>query len=85
MKAVAGFDLGDREYGNEQEAVAMVKRACEFHRKHGREALIGEVNRLGNGQFVDRDLYLMVISANANFLAHGNNPRVLGLGPKSKT
>ncbi|MBX3653551.1 MAG: cache domain-containing protein [Ramlibacter sp.] len=84
MKAVAGFNLGDREHGSEQEAVAMVKRACEFHRKQGRDQLIADVNKLGQGQFVDRDLYLMVIDANAVFLAHGNNPRVLGLGPKSK-
>ncbi|MBX3585946.1 MAG: cache domain-containing protein [Ramlibacter sp.] len=84
MKAVSGFNLGDREYGNEAEAIAMVKRACEFHRKHGRDKLVAEVNKLGQGEFVDRDLYLMVIDANAVFLAHGNNPRVLGLGPKSK-
>lgn len=43
------------------------------------------MNQLGKGSFVDRDLYLMVIGAdNAVFLGHGNNPRTLGLGPKSK-
>ncbi|MEP6823400.1 MAG: methyl-accepting chemotaxis protein [Ramlibacter sp.] len=84
LRAVAGFDLGSREYGNEDEAVGMVRRACEFHGKHGRAGLIEEVNKLGNGAFVDRDLYLMVIDPNAVFLAHGNNPRVLGMGPKSK-
>jgi methyl-accepting chemotaxis protein len=84
MKAVSGFDLGDREYGSAEEAVAMVKRACEFGRRHGREALIAEVNKLGKGQFVDRDLYVMVMDADAVYLAHGNNPRVLGLGPKSR-
>ncbi|MBI2769474.1 MAG: HAMP domain-containing protein [Burkholderiales bacterium] len=84
MRAVSGFKLGGREYGNEQEAVAMVRRAVEFHRAHGRNGLIAEVNKLGNGQFIDRDLYLMVVDGNAVFLAHGNNPRVLGLGPKSK-
>lgn len=84
MRCVAGFDLGDREYGNADEAVAMVRNACEFQRRHGTDALIAEVNKLGSGQFVDRDLYLMVIDRQARFLAHGNNPRVLGLGPKSK-
>ena len=83
MRAVAGFDLGDREHGNAEEAVAMVRRGCEFARAHGREALIAEVNRRGQGEFVDRDLYLMVIDTKAVFLAHGNNPRVLGMGPKS--
>jgi signal transduction histidine kinase len=81
---VAGFELGTREHGTAEEAVAMVKRACEFHRRHGREALIADVNKLGKGQFVDRDLYLMVIDGGAAFLAHGNNPRVLGMGPKSQ-
>jgi hypothetical protein len=84
LKAVSGFDLGDREHGNADEAMAMVKRGCEFARAHGGAALIAEVNKLGQGSFVDRDLYLMVIDHEAVFLAHGNNPRVLGMGPKSK-
>jgi methyl-accepting chemotaxis protein len=84
MKSVTGFNLGDREHGNAEEAVAMVKAGCEFLRVNGRDALVAEVNRLGEGRFVDRDLYLMVIDEGAVFLAHGNNPRVLGQGPKSK-
>ena len=83
MKTVAGFDLGDREYGNAEEAVALVKDACDFYRNHGREALIAEVNKLGKGHFIDRDLYLMVIGANdAVLVAHGSNPRLLNEGPK---
>ena len=83
MKTVAGFDLGDREYGNAEEAVALVKDACDFYRNHGREALIAEVNKLGKGHFIDRDLYLMVIGANdAVLVAHGSNPRLLNRGPE---
>jgi hypothetical protein len=84
MKSVAQFDLGDQEYGTAEEAVAMVKRGVEFGRRHGRDALIAEVNKLGKGQFVDRDLYLMIIDGDIRFVGHGNNPRVLGVGPKSK-
>jgi hypothetical protein len=84
MKAVSAFKLGDREYGNAEEAVAMARRAGEFCRRHGREALVAEVNKLGKGQFIDRDLYLMVIDTNAVIVAHGNNPRTLGMGPKSQ-
>jgi methyl-accepting chemotaxis protein len=84
MQAVAGFNLGDREHGNADEAMAMVKRAAEFARQHGREALVADINKLGKGQFVDRDLYLMVIDDDITFIAHGNNPRTLGQGPKSK-
>jgi methyl-accepting chemotaxis protein len=85
MKAVAGFDLGEREHGTAHEAVEMARRGGEFCREHGRDALIAEVNKLGKGRFIDRDLYLMVIDAeSANFLGHGNNPRTLGLGSKNK-
>jgi methyl-accepting chemotaxis protein len=85
LKTVAGFDLGSREYGSMDEAVAMVKAACEFHARHGRQALVAEINKLGKGRFVDRDLYLMAVDANdAVLLAHGNNSRVLGMGPESR-
>jgi methyl-accepting chemotaxis protein len=85
MKAVAGFNLGQREHGNAEEAVAMVKAGYEFYRNHGRDALIAEINKLGKGQFIDRDLYLMTIGVDdAVFYSHGNNPRVLGRGPQSK-
>jgi hypothetical protein len=85
MKTVAGFNLGHREHGNMEEAIAMVKTGYEFCRHNGRDALIAEINQLGKGRFIDRDLYLMAIGADdAVFYAHGNNPRVLGMGPQSK-
>ena len=85
MKGVALFQLGDREHGNAEEAVEMVRRGCEFHQAHGRAALIAEINKLGAGRFVDRDLYLMVVGIDDSvFLAHGNNPRTLGSGPQSR-
>jgi methyl-accepting chemotaxis protein len=85
MRGVAVFQLGDREHGNADEAVAMVRSGCEFAQAHGREALVAEVNRLAAGRFVDRDLYLMVLDAQDSvFLAHGNNPRTLGSGPQSR-
>lgn len=85
MKAVAGFNLGDREYGNAEEAAELVKRGAEYYKMHGKDALLAEINKLGKGQFVDRDLYLMAFGLNdAVFVAHGNNPRTLGAGPVSK-
>ncbi|MGV3494214.1 MAG: methyl-accepting chemotaxis protein [Ramlibacter sp.] len=85
MKSVAVFDLGEQEHGSADEAIAMVRRGVEYCRQHGREALIAEVNKLASGRFIDRDLYLMVIGANDSvFLAHGNNPRTLGMGPNSR-
>jgi methyl-accepting chemotaxis protein len=85
MKGVALFDLGGSEHGTADEARQLVRAGCDFHRTHGRAALIAEVNKLAQGRFVDRDLYLMVIGAdNSVFLAHGNNPRTLGSGPNSR-
>jgi methyl-accepting chemotaxis protein len=85
MKTVSGFNLGQREYGNMEEAVAMAKAGYEFYKSNGRDALNAEINKLGNGKFIDRDLYLMTIGVDdAVFYSHGNNPRVLGLGPQSK-
>jgi methyl-accepting chemotaxis protein len=85
MKGVAVFDLGAREHGNADEAVALVQAGCEFYRQQGRDALLGEVNRLAEGRFIDRDLYLLVIDLEScRFVAHGNNPRTLGQGPGSR-
>jgi hypothetical protein len=84
MKGVAAFELGAREHGTADEAVQLVRQGCAFAQAHGRDALIADVNRLGDGRFVDRDLYLMVIGEDSVFLGHGNNPRTLGLGPQSK-
>ncbi|MBC5782511.1 HAMP domain-containing protein [Ramlibacter sp. USB13] len=85
MKGVEGFDLGAREHGNADEAVAMVRQACAFARAQGVDALVRDVNKLGEGRFVDRDLYLMVLGVDDSvFQAHGNNPRTLGAGPQSK-
>jgi len=85
LKSVSGFNLGTREHGNADEAAELVKQAIAFFKAHGKAALVDEINKLGKGRFVDRDLYLMAIGANdAVFYAHGNNPRVLGNGPVSK-
>jgi ABC-type transporter Mla subunit MlaD len=86
LKSVAGFNLGTREYGNADEAMAMVKRGVGFVQTNGREALLTEVNKLGKGQFIDRDLYLLVVGLDdGRFKAHGNNPRVIGVsGLQSK-
>ena len=78
-QAVSGFNLGAREYGSAQEAVAMVQRGVEFMRSHGGKALIEEVNQLGKGQFIDRDLYLSIYCTDGSTPAHGANRRLWGL------
>ena len=73
--AVAGFRLGAREFGNADEAVALVRAGVEFARSHGRDALVAEVNKLGRGRFIDRDLYLSAYGADGSVAAHGANRR----------
>ena len=86
LHAVSGFNLGAREYGNEEEAQALVKAGVAFMKAHGRQALIDEINKLGKGRFVDRDLYLSVYNIETGVvIAHGSNPRVVGMdGMQSK-
>ena len=76
--AVAGFSLGAREFGNADDAAAMVRNAVAFCAAQGAEALIDEVNKLGRGRFIDRDLYISVYSGTGQVLAHGANPRLVG-------
>lgn len=86
LREVAVFRLGAQEHGSPEDARALVERAIEFGREHGKAALIGEINKLARGQFIDRDLYLMAISLDkALILASGMTSRVVGLGgPASK-
>jgi methyl-accepting chemotaxis protein len=82
MNVVSLFRLGDREHGSDQDALTLVASGCEYLRAHGRQALLDEVNRLDFGQFIHRDLYLMVLDENTVFVAHGNNPGRVGTGPE---
>jgi methyl-accepting chemotaxis protein len=86
LQSVAGFNLGSREYGNEEEAIELVKKGVAFMKAHGKEALVAEINKLSKGQFIDRDLYLSAYNVDTHkVIAHGSNPRVLGMdGTQSK-
>ena len=79
LQAVSAFNLGNREYGNEEEAIALVKAGVTFMQGQGKESLIADINNLSNGTFLNRDLYLSAYDTN-NFrvVAHGSNPRVVG-------
>lgn len=78
-QAVSIFDLGAREFGNAEEAAAMVQSAVEFMHEHGRDALIEEVNKMNKGQFIDRDLYISIYATNGKIAAHGANRRLWGI------
>lgn len=63
--------------GTAAEAIAMVDKAVAFIRKNGREKGFAEIDD-AKGQFVDRDLYVVVYDMNGKVLAHGSNARMIG-------
>ena len=78
-EAVSGFNLGRREYGSEEEAVAMVGDAIAFAKANGEHALISDVGLLNRGRFVDRDLYLSLYDTKCICRGNGANPRYVGV------
>jgi hypothetical protein len=74
-EAVGFFRLGAREFGDAQQAAAMVRVGVDFMRQHGRDALVAEINKLRRGRFIDRDLYLSAYSTAGQTVAHGTSRR----------
>ncbi len=77
-QTVSIFNLGAREFGNADDAFAMVHRAKEFMEEYGRDAIADDVNKLNKGQFIDRDLYVTVYGLDGTIYAHGANRRLHG-------
>lgn len=65
------------EAGTKEEAIAMVKKAIEFSKVNGNEKTFEEVCN-PKGQFVDRDLYVIIFDMNGKCLAHGANSKMVG-------
>lgn len=59
------------------EAEAMVKKAVAFIKANGTEKGYAEVDNR-KGQFVDRDLYILVYNLSGKCLAHGANAKLIG-------
>jgi signal transduction histidine kinase len=60
-----------------EEAVAMVKKGIAYIKAHGTEKGYAEISNK-QGQFKDRDLYLVVYGLDGKCLAHGANERQIG-------
>jgi len=73
---VSGAAHSSEGRGTMAEAEAMVKKAIAYIKKVGREKAFAEF-RKPNGQFVDRDLYVIVTDVNGLNLAH-LNPKMNG-------
>ena len=65
------------ERATKDEAVAMVKKAVAFIKQQGGEKAYAEINNK-SGQFIDRDLYIVVYRLDGNILAHGANEKLIG-------
>jgi cytochrome c len=63
--------------GTKDEAAAMVKKAIEYIKANGNEKAFEEFSN-PKGQFVDRDLYVVVYDMTGKCLAHGANQKMIG-------
>lgn len=59
------------------EATAMVKKGIAFIKANGKEKGMAEISNK-SGQFVDRDLYLVVYGLDGTVRAHGANEKMIG-------
>lgn len=66
---------GDK--GTSEEAIAMVKKAVAFVKANGKDKAFTEFSNM-KGQFIDRDLYIMVYDMDGINKAHGANPKLIG-------
>jgi cytochrome c len=66
------------EFGTAPEAEAMVKKAIEHMRKAGKETAYADFTAK-KAPFADRDLYVTVTSLAGPSLAHGQNPKMVGM------
>ena len=64
------------EKGTAEEAQKMVQKTIEYMKAHGKEKTIAAVN--AKGQFVDRDLYVVIYDMNGKAVAHAGNTKMVG-------
>jgi len=75
--ALAGTAASAAERATREEAQAMVKKAVAFWKSNGDEKTFAVINDKG-GQFIDRDLYLVVYGLDGVVRAHGANAKMIG-------
>jgi cytochrome c len=73
--ALIGFSAEKR--GTAKEAEAMVAKAANYIKVHGREKAFAEFSN-PQGKFIDRDLYITVYDMKGVCLAHGLNQKMVG-------
>ncbi len=73
----AGTAAAAADAGTKDEAVALVKKAIVYIQANGADKAYAEFSN-PKGQFVDRDLYIIVYDMNGKCLAHGANAKMVG-------
>jgi cytochrome c len=75
--AFAALSAHADEHASKDEAVAMVKKGIKFIQANGADKGYTEITSK-EGQFHDRDLYLVVYALDGTVKAHGANAKMVG-------
>jgi signal transduction histidine kinase len=65
------------DFASKDEAVAMVKKGVSYVKTNGKDKGYAEISNK-KGQFIDRDLYLVVYGLDGTVFAHGANEKQVG-------
>ncbi len=65
------------EHATREEAVTFVKKAIDYVKQNGKEKALTEFSN-PQGQFIDRELYIVAVDLNGVVLASGGNQKLIG-------
>jgi len=75
--AMSSISYAAEDHPTQKDATAMVDRGAAFLKANGKDQLIAHVNAK-DPQFVDGELYLIVLDTAGVQLAHPMNPKLIG-------
>ncbi len=75
--AVQAPAFAKTDFASKDEAISMVKKGVAYIKGNGREKGYAEISNK-KGQFIDRDLYLVVYGLDGTVFAHGANEKQIG-------
>jgi signal transduction histidine kinase len=77
LLSLSGMAFADRP-STAEEATALVKKTAAYLKKNGKDKMLQAASHPST-VFVDRDLYVSVYDLDGVVLAHGSNPRLVGV------
>ena len=77
LALAGGFATAAESRATKEEAVAFVNRAVAYVKANGKDKALAEFNE-PKGQFVDRELYIVVVDLQGTVLANGANRKLVG-------